>query len=1839
MSKDQRGRVGRMRRRAVAAVAGAVLAVSGSPLTSTPASASSPPPSDFEAPAYAPGSIDGQQGWGAQGLAIPVNPNLDQEVVANTDAPPSFGAQSWRFSNAFTQGSFGDQVFSPSAPDEAGEASAEAGGLSGGTRQTRFSAEWDFASAQPEAHQPGLGITVSPDRGDGARMGYVRMEDRADGLAVTFYDYQQALDPGCATNGSAGFGFTEVATGLDRSTAHRVQIVMDFVDGPANDVVQVFLDGGLVHTGTSWEDYFRDCEGNATRTVDSLLFRSSGAAAPASDGFGLLIDNLSIATETLAVPDAPTNLSATESTSTVDLDWDAPADDGGSPITGYTVYRDGSPIGTTDAVTTSFQDTTAPASSQAHTYKVTAENAVGSSADSNTDTAIVDLSWKGQVWDVINGTAVVNGEGGVDLTRLTSGESYLHLVVDAPINGEGTPWVRFDYQDDGTSWQGIDLFIDSEENPGDDPRISAGSLFSCDSLGYARHSIPAVEEIVYPADDSDCVGPRSATAHSLYVGQRSDGTVDYEVDGDWHSTTFLKDFTGTFAFKDIILRWRCGSTTPAPWVVPCSGGETVTFDDFAMGDDHHEDPPVVTIATPPDGVTYYNGLEVPADYTCADASGIASCTGDVPDGDPIDTSTDGEHEFTVTGVDNQGQETSVTHTYDVLTPAPALTLTKAVDESTAVAGATLHYHLTVTNAGNVPLTGLGVVDPNAPTCAGPIANLAVGASTTVDCTYATTTGDVGTRANAAAVMSAEFAFALSNIVTTTVTPALPGAPTGLTATEDASVVDLAWTAPASNGGSPITGYDVYRDNALIHTTDGSTLSYQDTGAAASSAAHTYEVRARNAAGAGAPSNADTAVVDLTWKGEVWDVLNGTAVVNGDGGVDFTRLAAGQSWLHMVGTPDINADGTPWVEFSYTDDGTSYQGIDMFIDSLRVPDDPRLQAGSLFACGALGYARYNIPEVEQIVYPEDDQACVGPRPAEAHTVYAGERSDGTVDYIADGELHTTTFLKEATGPFAFNDVILRWRCRTNALPEWAVPCAGGETVTFDDFTMGADHDVVGPHITITTPVDGAVYELDDEVLADFSCVDDTALASCEGDVADGEPIDTSTEGEHDFTVTAEDEDGHETTLTHTYTVIVPEPALEVVKSADEEAVDLGETIHYHLAIENTGNVDLHDVDVTDAAAPDCGDDPVFDLAVGASTVVDCTYTPVAADVGEYPNTAQVDSDRTGPVDSNEVVVTVGEPLAVALSADEEHVIAGETIHYHLDLHNTSALTLTGIDIAAPSVPDCAAQVVADLAPDEEVTVDCEYTPTNADAGTFENTATVDADQIDPVQSNQVDVEVEARAPAITLEKEAAETTVAAGSPIHYQITATNTGNVPLTGIGIIDGNAPACAGPVADLAVGADVTVECTFTPSNAHVGTRINVAAVTTTEFAAALSNVVSTTVTPAPGEVAGTVTDSGSGDPLSGIGIVALRTDDFRVQGGALTDAQGEYTLSAPPGSYFLYVVDSTGTHRSGFHGAPDTVTVLTNATTPVDAAIEPTRGSVTGTISEAGSGDPLADTWVVVLGGEPFGVERFVTAAGDGSYTVPSLPVGDHFVGWLDPTGAHATRFSPDSSDVAGATPVAVTAGTAATADGALPAQAAAPGGAAVTGTVTDSQSGEPIAGAHVVALRASDFSMVRGAMADQAGAYSLDLEPGDYHLAFVDATGTHAMEWFEDQLMTGLANATTVTAPGTADADLDPLTGSIAGTVTDDDSGDPVDGTWVLAIGPSGPAGSAIADGNGDFTIPGLPAGGYRLAFVDLTGAHVLEYWDDHAGIADSDVVVVTGGGSATADAALAPSPPGS
>jgi Cadherin-like beta sandwich domain len=260
----------------VACVAGALA------LTDQSALAVGPATTDFES--FTIGSVNGQGGW-TSGHGSSFCPLYDEGVVSNTYGYPSFGAQSFRISNAITCSSYNDMTFSPSLANEAGETSATTSTYSGGTRQPYFEAQWDFASTVPGAEQPGLAVVASPDRGDPSRMSWLQMQDTPTGLQLNFEDYQESIQ---------NFVSTPIATAIDRTVPHTVKITMQFVDGPSNDVVDVYLDGVLIHTGTSWEDYYRDvAPGGLPAPVDSIMFRTAGTAAPATSGNGFLIDNFS----------------------------------------------------------------------------------------------------------------------------------------------------------------------------------------------------------------------------------------------------------------------------------------------------------------------------------------------------------------------------------------------------------------------------------------------------------------------------------------------------------------------------------------------------------------------------------------------------------------------------------------------------------------------------------------------------------------------------------------------------------------------------------------------------------------------------------------------------------------------------------------------------------------------------------------------------------------------------------------------------------------------------------------------------------------------------------------------------------------------------------------------------------------------------------------------------------------------------------------------------------------------------------------------------------------------------------------------------------------------------------------------------------------------------------------------------------------------------------------------------------------------------------------------------------------------------------------------------------
>ena len=243
---------------------------------------------NFEASTFHLGSVNGQDGWKSAppGTVTGVPHGFDQEVVANTSAPAEFGAQSFRFSNAYATTVFEGQTRSSTTTEAAGESLAN----------TEYIAQFSFISTDPTAVQPGLAMSISPDNDHtGARMSYIGLRDTAEGINVSFFD---------TPTPSGEFTAYDLGT-LPRDRPHTIKLWLKLIPGPDNDFARVAIDGHDVgECFTTWENYYR-AQSESPPNVNQLEFRSGGSGEiPGLLGGGFLFDNLRITTAPGSAPEA-----------------------------------------------------------------------------------------------------------------------------------------------------------------------------------------------------------------------------------------------------------------------------------------------------------------------------------------------------------------------------------------------------------------------------------------------------------------------------------------------------------------------------------------------------------------------------------------------------------------------------------------------------------------------------------------------------------------------------------------------------------------------------------------------------------------------------------------------------------------------------------------------------------------------------------------------------------------------------------------------------------------------------------------------------------------------------------------------------------------------------------------------------------------------------------------------------------------------------------------------------------------------------------------------------------------------------------------------------------------------------------------------------------------------------------------------------------------------------------------------------------------------------------------------------------------------------------------------
>jgi len=189
------------------------------------------------------------------------------------------------------------------------------------------------------------------------------------------------------------------------------------------------------------------------------------------------------------------------------------------------------------------------------------------------------------------------------------------------------------------------------------------------------------------------------------------------------------------------------------------------------------------------------------------------------------------------------------------TPIPDFTVSASPSSLTATSGSSNSSTITITSVNGFSGTVSLSSSPSSSSTLSPSSvNVPASGSATSTLTLTPTASTTYT------ITGTNGSLTHSTTVTVTV-PTVPSAPQSLVATAGNAQVTLKWNAPSSNGGSAVTGYDVYRNGTEIATNIAST-SYTDTGLT-NGDTDTYQVTAVNAVGQSQPSNSASATPAAT----------------------------------------------------------------------------------------------------------------------------------------------------------------------------------------------------------------------------------------------------------------------------------------------------------------------------------------------------------------------------------------------------------------------------------------------------------------------------------------------------------------------------------------------------------------------------------------------------------------------------------------------------------------------------------------------------------------------------------------------------------------------------------------------------------------------------------------------------------------------------------------------------------------------------------------------------------------------------------------------------------------
>ncbi len=386
----------------------------------------------------------------------------------------------------------------------------------------------------------------------------------------------------------------------------------------------------------------------------------------------------------------------------------------------------------------------------------------------------------------------------------------------------------------------------------------------------------------------------------------------------------------------------------------------------------------------------------------------------------------------------------------------------------------------------------------------------------------------------------------------------------------------------------------------------------------------------------------------------------------------------------------------------------------------------------------------------------------------------------------------------------------------------------------------------------------------------------------------------------------------------------------------------------------------------------------------------------------------------------------------------------------------------------------------------------------------------------------------------------------------------------------------------------------------------------------------------PATAAISGNITDDPGGAALADAAIRAIRLGRIPWVKRTRSDADGNYLLdNLIPG---VYVVTA---NAKGFIGEFYDNTRNYLEATPLNLAENDTStnidfglsegGKISGTVLAEPDSTPLVKAHVVAFLVVNRRIAKHVLTDENGDYTVESLPTGSYAV--RVNIAGYKGEYYDDAREFADAQFVSVDEpertpdidfGLAMT--------------SAISGRVTDASDGSPIARAHVRFWGLAHTSLaarhaVRETRTNENGEYVVQLRPGAY-LVHASAEGFNA-ELYDNARDRSSATPVTVSADShSTSIDFDLVQrGSIAGTVTDQESGEPIADALVEAFKERATINATSAnharfraktDSLGHYLIENVPAGNYMV--VSHARSYLPEFYKEAATKQDAELVAV-------------------